>query len=98
MRAANDNDLIPGGVRFRVDPRMVPASKAARRLGLTLSEFCGKLSALEGAGLPRANPITGFYDLKAMDLWMDRTSGLLPSSSQESDPHEGFEERLARLG
>jgi hypothetical protein len=77
---------------------MVPPAKAARRLGLTLSEFSGKLPALERAGLPRANPITGFYDLKAMDLWMDRASGLLPSSSDESDPREGFEDRLARLG
>lgn len=97
MKPANDNPE-PTSVRFRVDPRMVPASKAARRLGLTLSEFSAKLPALEGSGLPRANPITGFYDLKAMDLWMDRASGLLPSSSRESDPHEGFEDRLARLG
>ncbi|WP_108459230.1 hypothetical protein [Devosia naphthalenivorans] len=97
MKPANDNPES-ASVRFRVDPRMVPASKAARRLGLTLSEFSDKLPALMDAGLPRANPITGFYDLKAMDLWMDRASGLLPSPSTEIDPCEGFEERLARLG
>jgi hypothetical protein len=77
---------------------MVPASKAARRLGLTLSAFSDKLPELVRAGLPQANPVTGYYDLKAMDLWMDRASGLLSPSTGEADPYEGFEERLARLG
>ena len=98
MKAANDNGITSNSVRFRVDPRMVPASKAARRLGLTLSEFVQKLPALRGAGLPQANPITGLYDLKAMELWMDRVSGLAPSAVDEADPREGFEARLARLG
>lgn len=57
--------------RFRVDPRDVPATAAARRLGLTAPEFNAKLLALYTRGFPRPDPTTGRFDLKAIDEWMD---------------------------
>jgi hypothetical protein len=61
----------PSQIRFPVDPRLVPASKAARRLHLTEAEFKEKLEALLRAGMPRACSVTGHYDLKAIDAWLN---------------------------
>lgn len=56
-------------LRFRVDPRDVPAEKAGRRLHLTLAEFEAKLPELLARGfpLPTARP--------ACLTWMQSTSG-----------------------
>jgi hypothetical protein len=58
-------------LRFRVDPRDVPAEKAARRLHLTLPEFERCRVALYERGFPAPDPTTGMYDLHAIDRWMD---------------------------
>src|SRR5262245_39979078 len=58
-------------IRFRIDPRDVPAEKAARRLHLTPGEFAAKLPELLARGFPAADPTTGMYDLRAIDAWMD---------------------------
>jgi len=63
-------------VRFRVDPRDVPVEKAARRLGLTLAAFEEVKDRLFARGFPRPDPDTGLFDLKAVEDWMDRRSGL----------------------
>ena len=63
-------------IRLRVDPRDVPADKAARRLGLTLTAFEDVKDRLFARGFPRPDPDTGLFDLKAIDDWMDRRSGL----------------------
>jgi DNA-binding IclR family transcriptional regulator len=63
-------------IRFPVDPRDVPAVKAARRMGLTEAEFHELRDRLFARGFPRPDPDTGLYDLKAIDDWMDRRSGL----------------------
>jgi hypothetical protein len=61
----------PGAsIRFRVDPRDVPADKAARRLHLTAAEFHIKLPALLARGFPQPDPTTGMFDLAAIDDWM----------------------------
>jgi hypothetical protein len=57
-------------IRFPVDPRDVPAEKAARRLHLTPSEFHTKLPALLARGFPQPDPTTGMFDLTAIDEWM----------------------------
>lgn len=44
--------------------------KAARRLHLTEAQFKEKLGALLLAGMPPACPVTGHYDLKAIDAWL----------------------------
>jgi hypothetical protein len=59
-----------------VEPRLVPAAKAARRLHLTEVEFMTKRSALSAVGFPQPCPITGHFDLKAIDAWLDRRAGL----------------------
>ena len=63
-------------IRIRVDPRDVPAEKAARRLGLPLSAFEEIADRLYARGFPHPDPDTGLFDLKAVDDWMDRRSGL----------------------
>ena len=72
---ANDN-VRGAAIRFAVEPRYVPQVKAARRLHLTGSEFSAALEALLDEGFPAPCPITGHFDLKAIDAWMDKRAGL----------------------
>jgi len=60
----------PNRLRFRVDPRDVPAEKAARRLHLTSAEFRAKLPQLLARDFLRPDPTTGMFDLTAIDEWM----------------------------
>ncbi|WP_371346526.1 hypothetical protein [Ancylobacter sp. IITR112] len=84
------------GVRFPVEPRDVPPSKAARRLHLTSAEFEAARPALHARGFPQPDPTTGMYDLKAIDGWMDRRSALTgPQAARDS--RQVFSERLANL-
>jgi hypothetical protein len=63
-------------IRYKVEPRDVPASKAARRLHLRLEDFRLKLPELLKRGFPSADPTTGMYHLPAIDRWMEeRHSG-----------------------
>ena len=57
-------------IRFRVDPRDLPADKAARRLHLTPGDFQAKLPALLARGFPQPDATTGMFDLFAIDEWM----------------------------
>jgi hypothetical protein len=50
--------------------------KAARRLGLTEAEFEDMQGRLFARGFPHPDPDTGNFDLKAIEDWMDRRSGL----------------------
>ena len=63
-------------IRHRVDPRDVPPEKAARRLGLTLAAFEEVKDRLFARGFPRPDVDTDLFDLKAVEDWMDRRSGL----------------------
>jgi hypothetical protein len=56
-------------MRFRIEPRDVPAEAAARRLGLTLDEFNGKFPNLIARGFPGPDPDTGNFDMQAIDRW-----------------------------
>lgn len=88
----------PAHLRYQVQPRMVSPDKAARRLGLTPAEFREKLPKLISIGMPQACPVTGNFDLAAIDAWLDRRSGLAKSKPVARDASDTFEERLARLG
>ena len=77
MRAVNDNNPTASSIRFPVQPRLVPMAKAARRLHLTPAEFEAKAGDLHQYGFPTPCPVTGHYDLKAIDAWLDRRAGLL---------------------
>ncbi len=85
-------------VRFPVQPRLVPPIKAARYLHLTLAEFSSLLPALQMQGFPKACPITGNYDLVAIDAWQDRRSGLAGGGSGAQSSAEIAKARLASLG
>jgi hypothetical protein len=59
-------------IRFKIEPRDIPAEKAARRLHLSLDEFRTKLPELVRRGFPPADPTTGMFYLPAIDEWMAR--------------------------
>lgn len=85
-------------IRFKVEPRDVPDAVAARRLGIELVEFTTRLPALLARGFPYPDPTTGNFDLRAIDTWMDRRSGIggtsLPSARHAASV---VTERLAGL-
>jgi hypothetical protein len=58
-------------MRFRVEPRDVPAEMAARRLGMCLDVFKAKLPNLIARGFPPPDTDTGNFDLHAIDRWCD---------------------------
>ena len=89
-------------VRYRVDPRDVPAEKAARRLHLTPTQFEAKLQELQVRGFPAPDPTTGMYDLCAIDAWMDARSNLprqegLTAARGARNAREVFDDRARRL-
>jgi hypothetical protein len=55
--------------RFSVHPGDVPASMAARRMGMTLGALNTALPNLIARGFPKPDPDTGNYDLDAIDAW-----------------------------
>lgn len=89
---------MPSSVRFPVQPRLVPAAKVARWLHLTADEFREALPALRNAGFPKPCPITGHYDLLALEAWQDRRSGLATHSTRSADTDALIMERLQNLG
>lgn len=89
--------LHPGAIRFQVEPRDVPPVKAARRLHLTLEEFEERLVRLRARGFPAADPDTGNFDLKAIDDWMDRRSGLSTEPPAAKDAGADFNKRLGAI-
>lgn len=98
MRAANDNVPTSESIRFKVEPRLVPPNKAARRLHLTHSEFQSKLRNLIQHGFPHPCPVTGHFDLVAIDNWLDGLAGLA-SETEAPQPilDREIRERIARL-
>jgi hypothetical protein len=89
-------------IRFRVDPRDVPAEKAARRLHLTPADFQVKLPELVARGFPRADPTTGMFDLTAIDEWMTARHSAracaLTAEPKPRDAKEVFGDRRGRPG
>lgn len=84
-------------IRYPVHPRLIPPTKAARFLHLTLAEFHALLPALHSEGFPAACRITGHYDLVAIEAWQDRRSGLTTVASVPTDLDALIRERLAKL-
>lgn len=98
MQPANDNVLCGASVRFVVEPRLVPVQKAARRLHLTKGEFSSLRPALLDAGFPRPCSITGHYDLKAIESWLDSRAGVAESAPSLTDYAALVSQRLDALG
>jgi hypothetical protein len=84
----------PPPIRHRVEPRDVPASKAARRLHLTLEQFREKLPELHRRGFPTPDPTTGMFFLPAIDKWMEARHGL--TGGREARDDSGIDRRLER--
>lgn len=84
-------------IRFPVKPRLIPAVKAARWLHLTMDEFRQLLPALRMEGFPAPCPITGHYDLIAIEAWQDKRSGLSGGIPVE-DHAAVMRARIASLG
>jgi hypothetical protein len=55
--------------RVRVQPGDIPASAAARRMGLNDDAFRTALPNLIARGFPKPDPDTGNFDLDAIDAW-----------------------------
>ena len=72
-------------IRYRVEPRDIPAIKAARRMHLSLEEFRAKLPELLSRGFPPADPTTGMFFLPAIDEWMEARTGLTTATAQRDD-------------
>lgn len=85
-------------MRFHVTPRCVPANYAARRLGISEVVFLQMEPRLRQNGFPLPDPVTGNYDLVAIEAWLDRRSGLAPHGLRPIDAADGFEQRLAQIG
>lgn len=62
--------------RFKIVPRDVPAHAVARLLGVSEARFADCVSDLLARGFPGPDATTGNYDLKAVEAWQDRRSGL----------------------
>ena len=75
-------------IRFAVQPRDIPAEKAARRLHLTLPEFDLVREELFARGFPPPDPTTGMFDLVAIDSWMNGRSNLVESLTLEPKPRD----------
>ncbi|MCK0208356.1 hypothetical protein MWN33_09965 [Starkeya koreensis] len=88
----------PNQIRFAVEPRLVPPTKAARRLHLTLAEFNLKREALYRAGFPQACSVTGHYDLVAIDAWLDRRSGVGAVEDVMAEARRKLDARRAARG
>ena len=91
-------DSMPS-IRFHVDPRDVPASIAARRLGLSESEFRAVLPELDARGFPKADETTGRYDLDAIDEWRRRRHPhlFLTSTEQARESQAVVKDRLKAM-
>lgn len=77
-------------LRFTVEPRDVPAEKAARRLGLTIERFAELLPQLLRRGFPPSDPDTGNYDLDAIDAWRSARHRRYLQSVASADQSSGL--------
>lgn len=75
-------------IRYRIDPRLIPPEKVARRLGVTFERFKASVPELERSGFPKPVNVLGNYCLQAVDNWIDLQSGLTvptnPASARQA--------------
>jgi hypothetical protein len=96
MGALMSQTIAAATIRFKVEPRDIPAAKAARRLHLSLDEFRTKLPELVRRGFPPADPTTGMFYLPAIDQWMAARFRLTADPTSQDD-RSLINERIARL-
>jgi hypothetical protein len=87
-------------MRFRVEPRDVPAEVAARRLGVSQHAFDAALPNLLARGFPRPDPDTGNFDLEAVNRWCDARHPHLFAGQADMGPKDAASvvaDRLAAM-
>jgi hypothetical protein len=87
-------------LRFKLPPGGdVPPAVAARRLGISLTDFEAKLAELQQRGFPSADPTTGNYDFDAIEEWRKvRHPQLFLTNPQTARNARGVvKERLRRM-
>ena len=63
---------------------MVPESKVARRLGVTLARLQAVRDEIETQGFPPRDPVLGTTSLQAVDDWIAQRTGLKPRGQKTS--------------
>lgn len=74
----------------RVSPRLTSIEGLAAYLGLTIEQFSQQHSDFIERGMPQPVMALGKYDLKAIDIWLDRVSGIASDgrfSFHPTEPH-----------
>jgi len=71
--------------RTDISPRIKPKSAVAKRLGICVATFDKRLPDLREQGFPLYDDLLGGYDMKAIDDWLDRRSGILGTSLRSAD-------------
>jgi hypothetical protein len=61
---------------FTPEPRGWNLFQVVTYLGISEATFHAQAAAYDRAGFPKPNAITGRYDRRAIDLWLDAQSGL----------------------
>lgn len=89
-------------MRFHVQPRCVPPAVAARRIGVSEARFRDLADDLLGHGFPLPDPVTGNYDLEAIDRYIDRRNAELlakqPADNDAETDNGLFMARIAAMG
>ena len=90
------------GKRKKLDdvlpPRVLSERESAYYIGRSEFSFHSRRAALESQGFPRIDPLTGGRDLRAIDAWLDRRSGLRePRDAQISDVSNLIRRRLTGI-
>lgn len=86
-------------MRFKIAPRDVPAAAVSRLLGISEARFANCLADLLARGFPGPDATTGNFDLKAVEAWQDRRSGLSGAivAGMAKDAGSVVAERLAAM-
>lgn len=84
------------GLRFPLDPRMIPPEKVARRIGVSPAVFAEKRAELERDGFPKPYSVLGNYSLDAVDRWIDKQAGITPAGQAITDPATLMERARSR--
>ncbi|MFC3677739.1 tyrosine-type recombinase/integrase [Ferrovibrio xuzhouensis] len=59
-----------------LEPRLLTLDDVAAYMRMSKPEFCQQLPELSRQGFPDPVPVTGLWDRKVIDIWLDRASGL----------------------
>jgi predicted DNA-binding transcriptional regulator AlpA len=69
-----------------VTPRGWTAAQVAGRLGVSVSWFHDNRADLHKANFPQCDGLTGRWDSKAIEIWMDKRSGIAANDDLGFDP------------